>query len=90
VALVNWDYRITIRNGMERVQSPRKVPRRDSITGLRLCSGIVTEGKFALGYVAKGGAEDDDDAGQACEANEGEADVRAREDGPGFHVSWLD
>ena len=55
MALVNWDYRITIRNGMERVQSPRKVPRRDSITGLRLCSGIVTEGKFALGYIAKCG-----------------------------------
>jgi len=71
---------------MARVQSPRKVPRRDSITGLRLCSGILTKGEFALGYVAKGGAEDDDDAGQACESNEGEADVRTREDGPGFHV----
>ena len=71
------------------VQSPRKVPRRDSITGLRLCSGIVTEGKFALGYVAKGGAEDDDNAGQAGEADEGEADVRAREDGPGFHLFFV-
>jgi hypothetical protein len=70
---------------MARVQSPRKVPRRDSITGLRLCSGILTKGEFALGYVAKGGAKDDDDAGQTCEADEGEADVRTREDGPGFH-----
>ncbi len=65
------------------------VPRRKSVTGLRLCSGILTEGEFALGYVAKGGAEDDDDAGQAGEANEGEADVRAREDGPGFHLCFV-
>ena len=66
------------------------VPRRKSVTGLRLCSlGIIAEGKFALGYVAKGGAEDDDDAGQACESNEGEADVRAREDGPGFHLFFV-
>jgi hypothetical protein len=70
---------------MARVQSPRKVPRRDSITGLRLCSGILTEGKFALGYITERGAEDDDDAGEASEADEGEADVRTREDGPGFH-----
>ncbi len=65
------------------------VPRRKSVTGLRLCSGILTEGEFALGYVAKGGAEDDDDAGQACEANEGEANVRAREDGPGLHLCFV-
>jgi hypothetical protein len=51
--------------------------------------GIIAEGKFALGYVAKGGAENDDDAGQACESNEGEADVRAREDGPGFHLFFV-
>ena len=71
------------------MQSPRKVPRRDSITGLRLCSGILTEGEFALGYVAERGAEDDDDAGEAGKTNEGEADVGAREDGPGFHLFFV-
>jgi hypothetical protein len=70
---------------MARVQSPRKCPRRDSITGLRLCSGILTEGKFALGYITERGAEDDDDAGKASKTDEGEANVRTREDGPGFH-----
>jgi hypothetical protein len=86
VALVNQGYRITIRIGIATVKSPRRVPRRDSITGLRLCSGIVTKRDFTLGNVAKGGSEDDDDAGQTCEADEGEAEVRTREDGPGFHV----
>jgi hypothetical protein len=74
---------------MARVQSPRKVPRRDSITGLRLCSGILTEGEFTLGNVTERGAEDDDDAGEACKADEGKPDVRAREDGPGFHLFFV-
>jgi hypothetical protein len=65
------------------------VPRRKSITGLRLCSGILTESKFALGHIAKCGAEDDDDAGEAGNTNEGEADVGAREDGPGFHLFFV-
>ena len=67
--------------------SPRKVPTRDSITGLTLCSGILTEGKFALGGVTERGAEDNYDAGETCEADEGEADVRSREEVPGVHVS---
>jgi hypothetical protein len=71
------------------VQSPRKVPRRDSITGRRLGGCIFAEGEFAIGYVAKGGAEDDDDAGEAGKTNEGEADVRSREDGPGFHLFFV-
>ncbi len=61
------------------------VPRKDSITGLRLCSGILTEGEFALGNITERGAEDDDDAGETCKTDEGEANVRTREDGPGFH-----
>jgi hypothetical protein len=75
---------ITISNGMARVRSPMTVPRRKSVTGLRLCSGILTEGEFALGYITERGAENDDDAGQACEA-----DVRAREDGPGLHLCFV-
>jgi hypothetical protein len=74
---------------MERTQSPRKVPRKDSITGLRLCSGILTEGYFAFGDIAKGGFEDDGNGGETDEADEGEDDVVTGEDGPGFHVSWL-
>ena len=73
---------------MER--SPITVPRRQSVTGLRLCSGIFTKGDFAIGNVAKGGTKDNDYAGETSETNEGQADVVAREDGPGFHVSWLD
>ena len=71
------------------VQSPRKVPRKDSITGLRLCSGILTEGNFALGGVTERGAEDDYNAGETCEADESQTDVRAREDGPGFHLFFV-
>ena len=63
------------------------VPSRQSITGRRLCSGILTEGDFALGNVTEGGFENDDDRHEARKANEGEADVGAREDGPGFHES---
>ena len=73
------------RKGIDRVKSPMTVPRRKSVTGLRLCSGILTEGKFALGDVTERGAKDDDDTHKAGKPNEGEADVRAREDGPGFH-----
>jgi hypothetical protein len=50
---------------MIRVESPMTTPKRKSVTGLRLCSGILTEGKFALGYITERGAEDDDDAGEA-------------------------
>jgi hypothetical protein len=74
---------------MIRVKSPMTVPRRKSVTGLRLCSGILTESKFALGHIAKCGAEDDDDAGQTSKPNEGETDVRSREDGPGFHLFFV-
>jgi hypothetical protein len=71
------------------VQSPMTVPTRKSVTGLRLCSGIVTEGEFALGNVTERGAEDDDDASETCKADEGNADVRTREDGPGFHLFFV-
>ena len=53
------------RKGIDKVKSPITVPRRKSVTGLRLCSGILTEGEFALGNVTERGAEDDDDAGEA-------------------------
>jgi hypothetical protein len=75
-----------ISNGMIRVESPRKVPRRDSITGRRLGGCIFAEGELAIDYVAKGGTENDDDAGKSSKPNESEADVRSREDGPGFHL----
>jgi hypothetical protein len=78
-----------ISNGMIRVRSPMTVPRRKSVTGRRLCSGILTESKFALGYVAERGAEDDDYTGQTSKPNESEADVGAREDGPGFHLFFV-
>ena len=78
-----------IRKGIEIVKSPMTDPRRASVTGLRLCSGIVTENEFAFGHIAKCGAENNNDAGQACETDEGEADVRAREDGPGFHSFFV-
>jgi hypothetical protein len=74
---------------MSMVQSPRKVPRRDSITGRRLGGCIFTEGEFALGYITERGAENDDHAHKTGESNEGEADVRAREDGPGFHLFFV-
>lgn len=51
--------------------------------------GITAEGNLAIGHVAKGGAEDDDDAGKTREADEGEADVRAREEVPGFHLFFV-
>ena len=76
-------------NGMIRVESPRKVPRRDSITGRRLCSGILTEIDFAFGDITKGGTENDDDAGKSSKPNESEADVGSREDGPGFHLCFV-
>jgi hypothetical protein len=56
---------------MKRVQSPRKVPRRDSITGLRLCSGIVTKRDFTLGNVAERSGEDNPDADKTSEADKG-------------------
>ena len=62
------------------------VPRRKSVTGLRLCSGILTESKFALGNVTERGAKDYDNAGETCNPDKGETDIRTREDGPGFHV----
>ena len=70
---------------MRMVNSPRKVPRRDSIAGLRLCSGIFAEIDFAFGDVTKCGAKDNDHADKSGEADESEADVGAREDVPGFH-----
>lgn len=78
-----------ISNGMIRVESPRKVPRRDSITGLRLCSGILTEGEFALGHIAERGFKNHNHANQTSETDEGEGEVGGREDGPGFHVGCL-
>ena len=71
------------------VLSPRKVPRRDSITGRRLGGCIFAEGEFALGDVTEHGAENDDHAHKTGESNEGEADVRSREDGPGFHLCFV-
>ncbi len=67
------------------MQSPRKVPRRDSITGLRLCSGIVTKGDFTLGNVAERSGKNDPDADKTGDADECNAEVRGSEVGPGFH-----
>jgi hypothetical protein len=74
---------------MIRVESPMTIPKRKSVTGRRLGGCIFAEGKFALGHVAKGGTENDDHAHKTGESNEGEADVRAREDGPGFHLFFV-
>jgi len=72
------------------VQSPITVPSRQSVTGLRLCSlGILAEGYFAFGDIAKGGFEDNENASKTSKTDEGEADVRAREDGPGFHLFFV-
>jgi hypothetical protein len=49
----------------------------------------LTENEFALGHIAKCGAENDDDAGQTSKPNEGETDVRTREDGPSFHLFFV-
>lgn len=65
------------------------VPRRQSVTGRRLCSGILTKGYFTFGDIAKGGFEDDGNRGKTDEAHEGEDDVVAGEDGPGFHLFFV-
>jgi len=49
----------------------------------------LTESEFAIGNVAERGFENDYNRHEARNANEGEADVGAREDGPGFHVGCL-
>ena len=67
---------------MRMVQSPRKVPRKDSIAGLRLCSGIIAEGDFAFDSTTKSRAEDNPDADESSDADEGEADVGAGEGRP--------
>jgi hypothetical protein len=75
---------------MIKVESPMTVPRRQSITGLRLCSlGITADRKFALVDIAGGRGKHYDNGSETSEANEGEADVRAGKDGPGFHVGCL-
>lgn len=66
-------------------------PRMVSVRGLRLCSlDITADRKFAIGNVAERSAEDDHDADQTRETDESEADVRAREEIPGLHVSLID
>ena len=70
------------------VQSPRKAPRKDSITGLRLCSlDITADRDFALVDIASGRCKHYDNGNETGKTNEGQADVVAREDRPGFHVS---
>jgi hypothetical protein len=72
------------------VQSPRKVPRKDSITGLRLCSlDITADRDFALVDIAGGRCKHYDNGNETRETNEGQADVVAREDGPGFHLFFV-
>jgi len=78
---------MTIKKGIAMVHIPRKVPRRDSVTGLRLCSGILTEGDFALVYAGRGRGDDDGHGGETDKAKNCQGNVGAREDGPGFHVS---
>ena len=74
---------------MIKVESPITVPRRKSVTGRRLGGCILFKTNFPLGNVTKGGFENDDNRHETRNANEGEADVRAGEDGPGFHVGCL-
>ena len=62
------------------------VPRRQSVTGRRLCSGILTEGDFASGDITERGFEDYNNGNETSETDEGQADVRAGEEVPGFHV----
>ena len=72
------------------VQSPRKVPRKDSITGLRLCSlDITADRNFALVDIAGGRCKHYDNGNETGNADEGQADVVAREDGPGFHLFFV-
>ena len=68
-------------------RSPITVPSRRSVTGRRLCSGILTEGDFASGDITERGFEDYGNGNETSEADEGEADVRAGEEVPGFHLS---
>lgn len=65
------------------------MPKRQSVTGRRLCSGILTDRKFTLGGVTERSAKDYDYASETSEADEGEADVRAREEVPGFHLFFV-
>ena len=49
----------------------------------------LAESALAEVNVAAGGAENHNDAGQACEADQGESEVRCGEEGPGFHLVVL-
>jgi hypothetical protein len=49
----------------------------------------LTEGEFALGGVTERGAKDDGHGGEADEADEGEHDVVASEDRPGFQLFFV-
>ena len=78
------------------------MPRRRSVTGRRLCSVIfigcgrghkgvdrLAAGDLTLPHIAGGRCHHDNDGDKASEADEGQADVGAREDGPGFHLFFV-
>jgi hypothetical protein len=67
------------------IQSPRKVPTRDSITGLRLCSGILTKSDFPLVYITAGSAKNDDYRGKTEHTEYGKGKVRSGEERPSLH-----
>lgn len=71
------------------MENPKAKPPVSRIRGIRLCSGIFTESEFAIVNVAERSAEDDGDKGETHEADEGQNDVVASEERPGFHVSSL-
>jgi hypothetical protein len=57
---------------------------RTSVRLIRRCGRFAAT--LASVHVAECGAEDDHHADQASKSDEREAEVRGREDGPGFHV----
>ena len=65
------------------------MPRRQSVTGRRLCSGILTEGDFALGGITERGTKDDNNGSKTNKAENCQGNVGAREDGPGLHLGGL-
>jgi hypothetical protein len=50
---------------------------------------ITADRNFALGGVTERGFEDYDNGNETREADEGQADVVSREDGPGFHLFFV-
>ena len=64
----------------------RKKPPISLIRGIRLWSGIVTEIEFAFGHVAERSREHDPNAYETGKTDNSNAQIRAGEVGPGFHV----